>query len=387
MNKKLIGIFCFLAVLATCCVYSQDAGKNLDMQSEMEIQGKGFEQSGFRGSNGSSQNCLEDYTYQLDENSLIYSPVNTAVGNKGGSLTGNPQVSWTITNDNDKNDVVSNPSNKTSNPSNFKNPGTYRVHNSGARQVSDAGGAAGTATANQTMGVVVHDVTVPDLWVAFEECVGKDFANSEEELSNKMVAKMIEKLGEPFVTENNYKDEVENTSYIFVDEGSAGQRDKLPEQKTVRYTVCGNLFNEDGVPTLNGDVISTKLYNAANKTQQALVNGGEDNSAFKGVFIRRNVPFIALVRSIDNGDKRKSIGSKASDGVKFTIKDSNGNIIKPDANGGYLFRIPNFPRNSYGDQPDYYFEAEASDVSKNLTKIQAPLYVIDTSASFESTSN
>lgn len=411
MNNKFLVVLCFLALFASCGAYAQDAGtnnQNKNLQSEMTLEMPGGEEEGFRGTDGSCRNYLEDYCYKTDENSLIYSGSGTGVGNNNQQLTGKPQISWTITDDNDPNNVVSNPSNKTTNPSNFKSPGCYKVHNSGSRQLSDAGGAAkdgskdgkgdtggnssgqgkpnGVATANQVMGVTVHDVTAPDLWLAFEECVGNDYASSEEELSDKMVTNILAKKGEPFVTKENYQD-IEGTSYIFVDEGQGADRDKVPENKTVRYTLCGNLFNANGTPTLNGEVIPTKVLNKKNKTQQAVVEGGNKNEVFKGVYVRRNVPFIAVVRSVDNGDKRKSVGAKAADGVKFVIKDSNGQEIKPDSNGGYLFRVPNYPREDYGDQPDYYFEAQAEDVSKNLTKIKAPLYIVNTSASFEGSTN
>ncbi len=411
MNNKVLVILCSLAVLTSCSIYAQESNgntQNKNLQSEMELTMPGAEEEGFRGTDSSCRNYLEDYTYQTDENSLIYSGSGEKVGNNNQQLSGKPQVIWTITDDNDPNNVVSNPSNETSNKSNFTNPGCYKVHNSGSRQLTDAGGAAkdgskdgkgdtgdnsggkgkanGIATANQTIGVTVHDVTAPDLWLAFEECVGNDFASSEEDLSNKMVEKILAKAGEPFVTKDNYQD-IEGTSYIFVDEGKSADRNKIPENKTVRYTLCGNLFNSNGTPTLNGEVISTKVLDKSNKTQQAVVEGGNKNDVFKGVYVRRNVPFIAVVRSVDNGDKRKSVGAKEADGVKFVIKDSNGTEIQPDANGGYLFRVPNYPREDYSDQPDYYFEAQAEDVSKNLTKIKAPLYIVNTSASFEGSTN
>ena len=406
MNKKLLGLFCTLAVFSSCFIYAQEAGNNntnKNIQADMELNMPSGEGEGFRGSDGSSRQYLEDCPYKASENSLIYQKGGTKTDN-GQKLKGSAQVSWTITDDNDENNVKSNPSNKTSNSCDFTDPGSYKVHNSGSRQLSDAGGASktgndgkggtggnkttGIATANQVTAVTVHDVTAPDVWVAFEECVGNDFANTEEELSNKMVENLLAKAGEPFVTQDNYKD-IEGTSYIFVDEGavSASQRNKLPEEKTVRYTVCGSLFDENGVPTLKGDVIPTKLLNEQDKTQQAVVEGGKKNEVFKGVYVRRNVPFIALVRSVDNGDKRKSVGSKEEDGVTFTIKDSNGEKVMPDENGAYMFRIPNYPRADYEDQPDYYFEATAQDVSKNLTKITGPIYVVNSSASFEGSSN
>ena len=415
MNNKFLVVLCSLAVLTSCSIYAQEtsgSNQNKNMQAEMTLEMPGGEEEGFRGSDKSSKHYLEDCPYKASENSLIYKKKDTKVGeNEESKLTGEPQIGWTITDDSDKTNVKSNASNQTTNQCDFTDPGTYKVHNSGSRQLSDAGGASnnktnggkggtdeeankisGIATANQVIPVTVHDVTAPDLWVAFEECIGNDFVSTCDDLAKKMEEKIVgnpdnnRAAGEPFVSKDTYQD-IEGTSYIFVDEGQDGQRNKLPEEKTVRYTICGNLFNANGTPTLTGDVLQTKVLDKNDKTQQAVIEGSNDNEVFKGVYVRRNVPFIAMVRSIDNGDKRKSIGSKEEDGVKFVIKDSNGTEIKPDANGGYLFRVPNYPRKDYDDQPDYYFEAEAQDVSKNLTKIKAPLYVVNTSASFEGSTN
>ena len=398
MNKKLLGVLCTLAVLSSCFIYAQEGGNggnnnnNIQAPMNMNIEGEGQMGSNFRGSDGSSNNFLEDCPYRATESSVIYSPSGSPAGSGGNrEYSGAPQNTWTVTDDNDPDYRVSSASNSLTNNSQFKNPGQYTISNSGVRQVSNAGGASsanGMATANGAIGVTIHDVTAPDVCVAFEECIGNDFVSNQEELSNKIVQQMVANAGEPFESEETAKD-LDGTSYIFVDEGSSGERNKLPEQKTVRYTLCGNLFNANGTPTFKNERINTQALDSAAKTQQAVVEGGANNSVFKGVFVRRNVPFITLVRSIDNGDKRKSIGSTEQDGIKFTIyKGSlNGEEVQPGANGEYLFRIPNYPREDYQDQPDYFFEATAKDVSQNLTKITGPVYIVNNTASFEGSTN
>ena len=72
MNNKFLVVFCSLAVLTSCGVYAQDAGtntQNKNLQSEMSIEMPGGEEEGFRGTDSSCRNYLEDYCYQTNENS------------------------------------------------------------------------------------------------------------------------------------------------------------------------------------------------------------------------------------------------------------------------------------------------------------------------------
>ena len=131
--------------------------------------------------------------------------------------------------------------------------------------------------------------------------------------------------------------------------------------------------------------MGTGVNNGGAKTRAANVSA-TDGGVFSGIYIRRNCPFICIAKSIDNGDKRASVGSIGS-GISFTIKDSTGKAVEKDANGAYLFRVPNFPRSEYSDQPDYSLEVSASDVSGNVTRISSPIYVVNTGASIESNSN
>lgn len=353
------------------------------MQASMSLDLVGGESEGFRGSTGDNKNYLEDLEYKLDENSLIYKGAGSSMSD-GSTLTGSPEINWTITDGNDS--VVSSESTgKASSNGNFTNPGVYKVHNSGARQISDIGGASGVAVANQSMGVTVHDATCPDLWVAIQDVVGDaSNANTEEELENKLAQKILASAGGPFVVSKDDK-ELESTSYIFIDEGGAGERDKAPDAKTVRVTVAGSSFNEDGAPVINAGTLGTGVNNGGAKTRAANVSA-TDGGVFSGIYIRRNCPFICIAKSIDNGDKRASVGSIGS-GISFTIKDSTGKAVEKDANGAYLFRVPNFPRSEYSDQPDYSLEVSASDVSGNVTRISSPIYVVNTGASIESNSN
>lgn len=409
-KKNLFVLGAFLLIGSLCFAQSASNGQannSLNFQASMSLELPGGEPEGFRGSNNpDDKHYLEDCGYKASENSLIY--VGKGKGIASGTVaTGSPSINWTITNDNDPRDVRSRNTNVATNTCDFTDPGTYKVHNSGSRQLTDAGGVggpdaatntarvatdttsvasatSGIATANQVIPVIVHDVTAPDVWIAIQELAGdKDSAATEEELEAHVVDKMMSedeqiKRGRPFVTSKNDR-ELETTSYIFVDEGD--ERNITPDEKVVRYTIAGAAFNERGVSELDGGIVKTTILDKDDKTRQAVVEGSEE-SKLKGLFVRRNVPFIVLVRSIDNGDKRKTIGSNAEEGVSFVIKDKNGKEIEKSEDG-YIFRVPNYPRAQYNDQPDYYFEAKAYDASKNLTVVKAPLYVVNTAASFE----
>lgn len=427
MNKNLCTL-CALAMVSSFC-YAQDTNTEAKsnepktLQASMSLDIEGTEAAGFRGSDPESEDkhYLEDCNYKASENSLIYKGNGEKVASDT-QLSGEPQINWTTTDDKGQ-PVSSEASNSATANSNFTCPGTYKVHNSGSRQLSDAAGAGstgiggtdeevasdtakeasgandanntnaanspnnanGVATANQVIPVVVHDVTCPDVWIAFEEGAGSaSVASTEEELEKKIMLKMAEKLGEPFVASKDDK-ELETTSYIFVDEGA--ERDKEPDSKTVRLTIAGNMFKDDGSTTLQTGDLATTILDEKDKTRQANINGGKDNQVFSGIYARRNVPFICLVRSIDNGDKRKTVGATEADGITVKITSSTGEEIQKDADGCYMFKVPNYPREEYADQPEYTFEAKVFDGSKNLTTVKAPLYIVNTSASIEGSTN
>jgi hypothetical protein len=104
--------------------------------------------------------------------------------------------------------------------------------------------------------------------------------------------------------------------------------------------------------------------------------GGEGKS-LKGVFVRRNVPFVVAAVSTDNGNKRATAGE-----VEVKIVYADGTEVEKDGDA-YLFRVPNYPRADYEDQPEYFFTTSAADEDGNMTTIRMPLYVVNTQAAFE----
>ena len=362
------------------------------------------------------QQWLEDVGYLMQENSDLYN-VDAAAIAESANFEGEPNINWEVKKedaDGNMNTESSDNTNKATNDSNIKDPGYYQVHNGGARQVSTSGGAEGeaigdsgsdsgsesggaasgeetasagnegdasgaaggdaqTVTAQQRIGIEVHDCTAPDMWVAFQEGAGTvNMAETEEALKAQMVGKIIENMGKPFSTDAKA---FEEASYIFLEEGEDSDRDSIPWEKTARLSIAGTLFNECGAPKFESGKLSSKT-DQNDYTNHVNVIGGEGKS-LKGVYVRRNVPFIIAAISTDNGNKRATAGE-----VEVKIEDADGKVVEKEGEG-YLFRVPNYPRSEYKDQPDYFFTTSAVDKDGNLTTIRMPLYVVNTQAAFE----
>lgn len=370
----------------------------------------------FRGGDPDSGlvHCLEDVYYEKQEHALIYKEDAGELA-EGAKFESDPNITWdTKVKDADGNwkTLSSANTNMAADGGKFFAPGEYQIGNSGARQVGGSEGAgntttgetnegeeggegegtattdtalvdedgktggdeAKTVTAQQSMGVQVHDVTAPDMWVAFQEGAGNvDMAATEQELKNKMVEKIISNLGRPF---SSKPEDYEDASYVFIDEGADDERNKEPFDKTARLSVAGALFNERGAPKFETKLVESRTLDEEKMTRQVHVAGGEDN-ALKGVYVRRNVPFIFSAMAVDNGDNRGKAGEAAC-----RIETADGTPVEKTGNG-YLFRVPNFPRDEYSDQPEYFFVAKGVDESGNLTTVRMPLYVVNTQAAFE----
>ncbi len=386
---------------------------SVDMTLEMKP-GKFVMPANFRGGDPDRGlvNAVEDVFYEQHEHSILYKEDAGEVA-EGATFEGDPNITWdTKVKDADGNfqTVSSVNTNMAGNGGKFFAPGEYQIGNGGARQVGggegadnvttgnegEEGGEAGggnqtdealvgengetaeggakTVTANQAMGVLVHDVTAPDMWIAFQEGAGNvDMAATEQELKNKMVEKMVANLGRPF---SQKAEEFEDASYVFIDEGTADERNLEPWKKTARLSVAGALFNERGAPKFESKTVESKPLDQEDLTSQIHIAGGE-KEALKGVFVRRNVPFIFAAMSVDNGNNR---GTTAE--VACRIETADGKEVEKDG-AAYLFRVPNYPREEYKDQPEYFFVSKAMDKSGNLTTVRMPLYIVNIQAAFE----
>jgi hypothetical protein len=386
---------------------------SVDMTLEMKP-GKFVMPANFRGGDPDRGlvNAVEDVYYEQHEHSILYKEDAAEVA-EGATFAGDPNITWdTKVKDADGNfqTVSSVNTNMAGNGGKFFAPGEYQIGNGGARQVGGGEGAentttgnedetpgaaaggsqtdetlvgedgktaeggATTVTANQAMGVLVHDVTSPDMWIAFQEGAGNiDMATTENELKNKIMEKIVSNLGRPFSTK---AEDYQDASYVFVDEGLGDERNLEPWKKTARLSVAGALFNERGAPKFETKVVESKALDQEDLTSQIHIAGGEDE-ALKGVFVRRNVPFIFAAMSVDNGNNR---GTTAE--VACRIETADGKEVDKDGSA-YLFRVPNYPRADYKDQPEYFFVSKAMDKSGNLTTVRMPLYIVNIQAAFE----
>jgi hypothetical protein len=372
-------------------------------------------EEGFRGSEEGDGDLqwLEDYGYLMQENSDLYNVDADAIA-EAAQFEGEPNINWEVQKEDDAgnmNTESSENTNQATNESNITSPGYYQVHNGGARRVSSDSGAEGceegssdegegasgegegtttasddeeedegeskTVTAQQRVGIKVHDCTSPDIWIAFQEGAGQvDMAASEEELKANMVNKILENQGRPFSTN---PDDYAEASYIFIEEGKEDERDSIPWEKSARLSIAGPLFNDKGALKFESGVLPSQI-DENDYTNHVEIVGGEDK-ALKGVYVRRNVPFIFTAVSTDNGNERGTAGIAEA---KIVYADGE-EVEKNDE--GYLFRVPNYPREQYADQPEYFFVTSAADVDGNLSTLKMPLYVVDTRSSFEGGQN
>ena len=383
---------------------------------------------------------LEDVEYERHEHSLVYVGDAGSASN-GGTWDDDPNISWTTTKQNpdgtwpegtedDANSVADNNNNQAACTETMEAPGEYCVVNSGARSEDpkteeeedvgapeDSGSSTGTNTGTNTdtdsdeddggpksrtvltrqeLGVTVHDCTVPDVWVAFKEGAGNaeiDMYAEGNKLENELFDKMKETAGEPF---SDKESDYEEVSYLFIDEGSVEnkERDKEPWNKTARVTTAGSMFNENNSLEIKDQTMDTICYDNDTQLRSLPLVYSEDesnNEKLPCVFVRRNVPFVVAAASIDNGTDRiqstkagKNVDDVLKEGQEIKVELENGNGDKIEKqNGAYIFRVANYPRASYKDQPNYFFCARSVDAEGNKTLIKVPLYVINSNASFE----
>ena len=148
-----------------------------------------------------------------------------------------------------------------------------------------------------------------------------------------------------------------------------------PEEKSAAVTCKGPLFTKEGVDDTKAALYPCAVANAENQTRLSKIVPNED---LRGVFVRRNIPFVVGAMSTDNGDKYSS----AAENECYILDKSTGDK-QPLTGGSYLFRKPNYPRSEYADQPEFEFVMECSDKDDNKTEVRLPLYVVNTQASFE----
>lgn len=67
------------------------------------------------------------------------------------------------------------------------------------------------------------------------------------------------------------------------------------------------------------------------------------------------------------------------------IEKRDGTPVDPVDKSGeaYQFRVPNYPREEYPEQPDYFFVSSSRDNEGNYTTVRMPLYVVNTQVAYE----
>ncbi|HEY9071556.1 MAG TPA: hypothetical protein VIV61_14950 [Candidatus Ozemobacteraceae bacterium] len=377
---------------------------------EMNLQFDNALPAGFRGGDPDSGvvHVLEDQPYKRQEHTLLYEETPQAMGAaSGATFAGPPTINWTtdqVKADGSVQTISNDNNNKATSESEFPEPGEYRVGNSGARQVSQSGGGAssttpggesGSAASNaqtgtnttgeaadaasgqrvtstQTTGVVCHDVTSPNVWAVFQEAAGAtQKALDEAELKQKLGEQVLASKG-LFDPEMAISETLKGTSMLAVSEFPLNRK---PAEKTAAVGVKGPLFSEIGKDeTKVAGTVGMKVLNP--QAQTRLTDVGTTDS-LKGIFVRRNVPFIVTALATDNGDKCSTTAEAVC-----RIETKDGTEVEK-SESGYLFRVPNYPRSEYADQPEYQFVMEGADKDGNKTVVRLPLFVVNTQMAVE----
>ncbi|NLI78266.1 MAG: hypothetical protein GX442_17755 [Candidatus Riflebacteria bacterium] len=438
MNRNIL----FLAVallVSSLAVFAAESTSSGQIESpEMNLTVDNSLPANFRGGDPDSGvvHVLEDAVYKRMEHTLLYEDSTEGLGAaaSGTTFDGPPTINWTtekVDANGNLTTIANDNNNSATSESEFPEPGEYQVGNSGARQVSggsaetsgsDSGstaqsgasdqgatgqtgnaaagqqatgqngaaatgqnGAAATGqdgaaaagqrvTSTQTMGVKCHDVTSPNLWVVFQEGAGKtDLAASEKALQEELAAQMEAAKG-TFTPETKLDGSLAEASVLSVYEFPKNVK---PTEKTAAVALKGPVFDESGKPVaaVSAEVKAQVLDKEA---QTRKVEVGEQ--ALKGIYIRRNVPFLVAAQITDNGEYKK-------DAASFRIENKETGEPVEKVDGAFLFRVPNYPRAEYADQPVYQFVMEGKDDSGNLTEVKVPLYVVNTAVSYEGGQN
>jgi len=416
----LIALVCgFLVQSGSCCAAEAAAGTQpaagttapAIQNPEMNLQFDNALPANFRGGNPDSTevHVLEDQPYKRQEHTLLYEESPQAMGAPAGAtFEGPPTINWTtdqVAADGSVQTISNDNNNKATSESEFPEPGEYRVGNSGARQVSGSGGGASNTTGSegqaassntgaegtegasgsgadaangqrvtstQTTGVVCHDVTSPNVWAVFQEAAGNtEAALDETELQQKLSEQLLAGKGQ-LDPAAPVSEALKGTSMLAISEFPVN---KKPAEKTAAVAVRGPLFSEVGKDeTKVAATVGMKVLDA--ETQTRLTEVGATNS-LKGIFVRRNVPFIVAAMATDNGDKCMTAA-----GAVCRIETSDGTEVDKEGNS-YMFRVPNYPRTEYTDQPEYQFVMEGADKDGNKTLVRLPLYVVNTQMAVE----
>lgn len=377
--------------------------------------------SKFRGGDPDSGlvHVLEDESYKRQEHTILYEEDASAL--EGADSTtkfdGPPTINWTtkkVNADGTLTTLSNENTNSATNNSMFPDPGHYQVGNGGARQVSGektevpdgeptqeqagttAGGTDGTGetgetgeaattgeattagetttetqrvTSNQTMGVEAHDCTAPNIWAVIQEGAGTtQLAASEPELREQLRAQMHDNGGQ-LNADTELKGGLKEANLIAVFEAPVNCK---PKEKTAAVAIKGMTFEESGKKVVDAKSVQMSLLDDEQQTR--LTSVGEES--LRGVFVRRSIPFLVAAQMSDNYQ------FDPDEATCVVVNKATGSPVDK-VDGAYLFRVPNYPRTEYQEQPDYELQIDGKDFGGNVTKIRLPIFVVNTQASFE----
>lgn len=355
---------------------------------------------GFRGTPEGVTNVLEDMNYFSYEHSPIFDAdiageTQEELGAPAGSTFVDspegegPSIGWVTTDEDEQWEMTNN--NLARMGRDFPEPGNYVITNAGSRQVSfpltteeEADRDTVSITANASVGVVAHDVTPPDLWIAIQEVTTTDAntdlaADLEDAMKQQMEKHKV--AGLPLSdTEIVNLPLLRNASVMAIYEYPHQAK---PAEKGGAVTLWGDLFTDRKVLTRESEV-----HDNVDMTRKVVIHTEDEANA---LYVRRNVPFVVAAATTDNSFNREAVMGLGLDNVEsgadgFYIysddADALERIVRGD-DGSFMFRVPNYPRAEYSDQPEYKFMVRSTDEYGNKVEVTVPLYVVSTRVYYE----
>lgn len=384
--------------------------------------------SGFRGMPNGTTNVFENLEYFAYEYSEIFDQdpgnVEDELGIEGSNFVGAPQMDWPLTEENpDGWEIIEGEEgqNLARRSSDFNDPGNYVLTNAGSRQLSfplvvasdddededevdgeETERGSVRVTAVESLDVVAHDVTPPDVWLGFlEESVAggsSDFLNRELRRAMRNQSQVAGHIVPALPLVDIYGDPAqgirprESTAGLeLIQKGSIMAAFEYPHQappalKSAAVVTHGPLF----------EVAKAEQFRSDEDCQVDLtrkVSASLDNE--QAIFVRRNVPFWIGAATSDNSFSRheelpvfdlEETADVLNGGDGFFIDASDRNalerIVRGD-DGSFMFRLPNYPREDFADQPDYRLVVRSTDQVGNSLELEVPVYVVQTRAYYE----
>ena len=332
---------------------------------------------------------FEDMQYNIFENSGIFAENMTdemreQLGlEEGEEWAGPPNITW-VHSELEHDDVFIN-NNRAQIPVRNPNPSRLvgnppRLANAGHDNTSNRQTTGGrTVTSQATIRTISHDCTPPDVMVGIREVAT---GIPSEDLPVEMEGAMTE------IIQGNTPADPEgmgafgsNTSTISVFEYP---RNAPFEEKTAAVVTEGPAFGEP-----SRSIVPATVSCNRDLTLTTRVNG--DSPAANAVYVRRNIPFAISGTTADNQDRRASVDVLQFhddlgdiDGISIVSNRPDGmdRMVRND-DGSFMFRIQNYPREEYADQPGYNLIVRSTDNAGNRVELELPLFITETRAYYD----